>query len=173
MFKEKKVKQSKLCTLFSKQRQSDIPNLNALNIFKHFVNKTFFRNIFLSNKKMNTRSCCLARVKDISNNDSINDWKMFEFVKIKTLNLRDLNLNKIENHPFIDFENLEELDLCRNKLTKIESNSFQYLNKLKRLYLIENQIKQIDSNGFQGLENLEYLNANGFCLKEYDLFKEK
>jgi hypothetical protein len=67
---------------------------------------------------MNARSLWLDKDKKDSKNDSLNDWRMFEFNQITIFNIkRNINLRKIEIESFIDFGNLEELNLEENKLT--------------------------------------------------------
>ena len=55
---------------------------------------------------MNARSLWLAKYKNDSKNDSINDWRVFEFNQITIFNLKsNINLRKIEIESFIDFVN--------------------------------------------------------------------
>ena len=78
---------------------------------RYVISKLFF--IISIYKKKVVRNLCLTKERDNSNNDSINDWRNFDFNKIKTLNLSNINLSTIENQSYIDFQNLEFINLSK------------------------------------------------------------
>ena len=66
---------------------------------------------------------CLINKKRYKNNETIEDWRKFDFSKIEKLNGKIVSnkiikipfkIKSIETHCFVDFYNLEELSNSKN-----------------------------------------------------------
>jgi hypothetical protein len=97
---------------------------------------------------MNVRNWCLTKERDNCDNDSINDWRNFDFNKIKTLSFMNIGMSTIENQSFIDFGNLDKLDLSGNKLTKKDSNFYYRFIQSKNFKFSRKSNK---TSGFKGI----------------------
>lgn len=74
---------------------------------------------------------------------------LFENIKIRSLSLRNLNIEKIDDNAF-DHENfgkyLEKLDLSNNKLKRIDAHALGKLTRLEQLNLAGNKLTFGDRN---------------------------
>jgi Leucine rich repeat len=74
--------------------------------------------------------------------------------KLQLLDLKDNNLNFIEDFSFKDLKSLEILRLNNNSLTKLSENIFVGLESLRKLYLSHNDISLVGESVFHALQYL-------------------
>ncbi|CAF1204795.1 unnamed protein product [Adineta steineri] len=96
---------------------------------------------------------------DLRNNDleQIDDDVFDEIDSLNELYLSNNSLHTITSHTFNGLKNLQLLDLQINNLTFIKNDMFIHMNKLQILFLNDNYIKCIDRGSFDQLESLTNL----------------
>eukprot|EP00961_Rhodomonas_salina_P084551 1135815-Rhodomonas_salina.1 len=75
----------------------------------------------------------------------------------KSLDLRDLGIQALDQHVFSSLQQLETLDLSDNNIEHIRGDQFKDCINLRWLKLSRNGIKQIDEGSLFGLSALEEL----------------
>ncbi|CAF1141757.1 unnamed protein product [Rotaria sp. Silwood1] len=106
------------------------------------------------------------RILDLRNNqlEEIDDDVFDGFDSLNQLFLNNNSLHKITTQTFNGLKNLQILNLDSNKLTCIKNDTFINVNKLELLSLNNNQIKYIASLSFDRLQLLSDLNLQGNLL---------
>lgn len=87
------------------------------------------------------------------------------FPNLKSLQMKQGKLQRIQPGAFKNAGNLEIIDFMNNALRFIGPNSFLGAEKLTQLGLWSNQIEWIDANAFNGLPNLQKLAMNANKLR--------
>jgi Leucine-rich repeat (LRR) protein len=86
---------------------------------------------------------------------------------LKTLNLRNNLLEKIDDDLFAELENLDKLDLSSNNLAILSDLVFRKNLKLEIISLASNYISRIHPKAFQNLRDLKFLDLRGnLCVNE-------
>lgn len=96
---------------------------------------------------------------------SMEDVSFQDMVNLKTIQLNQVIMEKIERSYFNDLYNLEELSLTGCGIKTIENFSFVNLTKLQHLNLSENYITTLYNDSLVGLVNLISLDLSNNKLK--------
>ena len=76
---------------------------------------------------------------------------------VSMLDLKENQLEKVENDTFRGFLQLELLDISYNNITEIDSDGFSDLRKLKTLQIRNNKINFVQNSWFENLEEVKFI----------------
>lgn len=88
------------------------------------------------------------------------------FENLRSLNIRNIGIERIDEHTFDGCKKLTSLDLYTNNITTLPDNVFHELVNLKNILLGFNKITTISSEWFKNLVNLEFLYLSGNEIEE-------
>ena len=137
------------------------PNLSELTIYrsKIFVQKKFLDR-FPSLQSLRITTLQLRR--------QIDPDAFLNLTKLITLDLSNIDIEKLEKKHFSKLIHLEKLDLSENQIRCIEKNMFENLKNLNRLDLSRNKLEKLDPESFIRLVNLKELNLNSNEFVDFD-----
>ena len=98
---------------------------------------------------------------------------MFQkLTNLEELNLKENQIQTINEGAFDEISNLKQLWLWRNEMTTVKYGMFRGLNSLSRIVLQENNIQEVEDGSFRDLKKLEYLflNSNEFTKVTSEMF---
>ena len=78
-------------------------------------------------------------------------------VKLRAVELANLNISTIDSNYFKNNINLHYIDLTRNKISSLDYRAFNHLKDLEMIYLHTNNLTQIGSGTFANLPKLRYV----------------
>ena len=80
--------------------------------------------------------------------------------RLRTLKLRNNNIECLTNYSLADLDELEELDLAQNNLSMLTNKTFHDVPQLRHLDLAFCNLSFVDAGTFMMLHNLIYLNLS-------------
>uniref|UniRef100_A0A8C6UE25 TIR domain-containing protein n=1 Tax=Neogobius melanostomus TaxID=47308 RepID=A0A8C6UE25_9GOBI len=115
--------------------------------------------LFLSNcgfivRGFSLRSCYLLDEKAVCSHHQLTEVPTDIPPFVKSIDLSNNNISRIQLSDFTHFPNLTALDLNQNSISNIGRRTFSKLVPLKRLVLSRNQLVQLEDDVFDGLSKL-------------------
>lgn len=105
-----------------------------------------------------------SKLRTLSGFNSIANLK-----QIVTLDLRNNQLEHLQEKHLKQLKNLNQLYLDSNRLTEIKSKTFSKLTNLTRLSLTKNLINHIEDGAFDSLVNLRSLSIDNNSLSDWSI----
>ena len=87
---------------------------------------------------------------------------------LSMLDLKENQLEKVENDTFRGFLQLELLDISYNDITEIDSNGFSDLRKLKTLHIRNNKINIVKNSWFKNLEEVKFIDLRHNLIETFE-----
>ena len=87
---------------------------------------------------------------------------------LSMLDLKENQLEKVENDTFRGFLKLEILDISYNNITEIHSDGFSDLKKLKTLHMRDNKINIVKNNWFKNLEEVRIIDLRHNLIQTFE-----
>lgn len=80
-----------------------------------------------------------------------------KFANVQNIELRGIQIQKVDDYSFRNCTNMAYLNLYSNKINEIHEKTFERNEKLSVLYLYSNQLEELPQNLFSPLKDLKTL----------------
>ena len=100
---------------------------------------------------------------------SFNGTEISKFYpNLSMLDLKENQLEKVENDTFRGFQKLELLEIAYNNITEIDSDGFSDLRKLKTLQMRNNKINIVKNNWFKHLKEVSLIDLRHNLIETFE-----